>query len=278
MHLGLTVEFPYRLPEDVVISDQTVSHAGRNLPIRIYRPTASRGRAALVYIRGGGFVLGSLETHNASIAELAANTGLLVIAPDFRMAPEHPFPAANEDCYSALCGIVDAASPLGIDPDRVVLCGDSSGANQAVVVCMMSRDRGGPIPCGQALISPVLDFTRWEQGGRDAPLLAGGAMAYFARCYVNDPAQLAHPYISPLVHGDFRGLPPAYVMGAEFDSLVADAQEYVRRLETCGVPVEWVIESGLVHSPIRARALCPRVADAWQRFCACAARLAGVES
>lgn len=274
MYLGLTVEFPYALPAGVTRADDVVRYDGRDLPIRVYRPERTRGRGTLLYIRGGGFVVGSLETHDTVVAELAARSGLVAIALDFRMAPEAPFPCAVEDCYGAVCGVIAEAARLGVDPDRIVIAGDSSGANQAVVVCMMARDRGGPALRGQALISPVLDFTRWKTGGADAPLLTGGEMEYYTRSYVPDPDGIGHPYVSPLVAGDFRGLPPAYIMGAELDSLLVDSEAYALRLRELGTEVELTIEPGIVHSAVRARGLSPRVADAWNRFCTRAADLA----
>lgn len=274
LYLGLTVEFPYELPLGVAIADESVTHDGVEHRVRVYRPEHVRGRGMLVYIRGGGFVVGSLETHNSAVAELAANSGLVTIALDFPMAPEHPFPAAVEHCYRALCGLAEQAARFGADPDKIVVCGDSSGANMAVVLAMMTRDRGGPSLAGQALISPVLDFTRWRHGGDDAPLLTGGEMEYYVASYCPDPAQAADPHVSPLVSGSFHGLPPAYVMGAEMDSLLVDSEEYARRLRANGTPVELVVEPGLVHAAVRARALSPAVADAWRRFCDHAARLA----
>ena len=262
------------MPSGVEITDDTVHHAGQALPIRVYRPERIAGPGAVLYIRGGGFVVGSLETHQTVVAELAGKTGLVAIALDFRMAPEYPFPTAVEDCYSALCGVVDEAARLGIDPDRIVISGDSSGANMAVVVAMITRDRRGPALRGQALISPVLDFTRWRTGGADAPLLTGGEMEYYTACYTPRREQVSHPYVSPLTTGEFHALPSAYVMGAEMDSLLEDSEEYARRLRAAGTEVTLVVEPGLVHSAVRARGLSPAVADAWERFCRHAARLA----
>jgi acetyl esterase len=212
------------------------------------------------------------------VAELAAAAGLVTVALDFRMAPEHPFPAGLEDCYAALCGIVAQIDRFGADPDRIVLAGDSSGANMAVALCMMARDRGAPVPgpCGQALICPVLDFHRWRVGGRDAPLLTGGEMEFFTACYCPDPGLTRHPYVSPLIGGSFEGLPPAYIVGTELDSLLVDAQLYADRLREHGIAAKLAVAPGLPHSPLRARALSPRVAQLWQAFCVRAAELAGV--
>lgn len=277
LYLGLAEEFPYDVPAGVTISDDSVRHGDRELAIRVYRPERVESRGVLIYIRGGGFVVGSLETHNSVVAELAVNAGLVAIALDFRMAPEHPFPAGLEDCYDALCGIVEAADRLDIDPERIVVGGESSGANMAVALCMMTRDRGGPALRGQALISPVLDFTRWRHGGEDAPLLTGGEMEYYTACYCPQPEQASDAYVSPLIDGAFHDLPRAYIMGAELDSLLVDSQRYAAHLRANGTPVELVVEPGLVHSAVRARALSPEVTDAWQRYCARAAALAGAD-
>lgn len=274
MYLGLTVEFPYEMPPGVTIQDLVLEQNGRHVRARVYRPAQRRSDGLLVYIRGGGFVVGSLETHNTVVAELCDKTGLVAVAPNFRMAPENPFPAAVEDCYDVICALASQPSLLEIDPQKIVITGDSSGGNQAVVVAMMMRDRGGPTLRGQALISPVLDFTRWRSGGHDVPLLTGGEMEYYTACYAPDPDVVAAPYVSPLVAGKFDRLPPAYIMGAEMDSLLVDSQQYAQRLQEHGIQVRLVVEPGLVHSAVRARGLCPQVADAWNRFCAAAARLA----
>ncbi len=276
LYLGLTEVFRYDLPAAVRIDDAVVLRGGRALPVRVYTPSSRAGAGVVFYIRGGGFVVGSLETHNTVVAELADRTGLACVAVNFRMAPENPFPAALEDCHDALRGVLadPAAVGLDIDPGAAVLAGDSSGANMAVAVAMMLRDRGGPRPAGQALISPVLDFTRWRSGGEDAPLLTGGEMEYYTACYCPRPEQAAHPYVSPLVSGEFHDLPPAYIMGAEMDSLRVDGERYAAELARHGIPVEHVVEPGLVHAAVRARGLSPQVADAWKRFCVAAAALA----
>ncbi|NBD08489.1 MULTISPECIES: alpha/beta hydrolase [Corallococcus] len=274
LYQGLTIEFPYDVPPGVTTQDVRIPHGGRHVSARVYRPERQVDDGLLIYIRGGGFVVGSLETHHTVLAELCMQTGLVTVAPDFSLAPEHPFPAALEDCHDVVCGLISAPGLLGIDPAKVVICGDSSGGNMAVVVAMMARDRGGPSLRGQALISPVLDFTRWRSGGADAPLLTSGEMEYYTACYAPLPGQVAHPYVSPLVSGRFDRLPPAYIMGAEMDSLLVDSQAYAQRLRENGTQVELVVEPGLVHSAVRARGLSPQVADAWRRYCAAAARLA----
>lgn len=267
LYLGLTAEFPYVVPSDVSIQDKKFSNQGKELKFRVYSPLKKAGNGLLIYIRGGGFVVGSLETHNTVVAELCQKSGLTTIAPDFGLAPENPFPGALEDCYGILCELFQNSVKYHFDPNRIVICGDSSGANMAVSIAMMCRDRQGPKLSGQALISPVLDFTRWRQGGQDAPLLTGGEMEYYTACYTPDPELTRHPYVSPLINGQFQDLPPAYIMGAELDSLLIDSEEYAGKLRENGTLVELVVEPGLVHSAVRARGLSFQVADAWKRFC-----------
>lgn len=274
LYASLTKEFHYDLPTEVTITDEVISKEDKKFSLRIYTPKEIKGSGLLFYMRGGGFVIGSLETHNSAVAELCEKSGLITVAPDFSMAPEHPFPNGLEDCYEILCEIAKGALGLTIDPEKIVLCGDSSGANMAIAISMMLRDRKGPKPCGQALISPVLDFSRWQKGGVDAPLLTGGEMEYFTACYAPVQGQVEHPYISPAIKGEFHDLPSAYIMGAEMDSLVADSKEYAEHLTKNETKVTLIIEPGLVHAPIRARGLSPQAADAWDRFCSQAAELA----
>jgi acetyl esterase len=268
---SLTEALPIPLPAGVRWSDRTVEHGGRTARVRIYRPAEVRGHGVLCYIRGGGFVIGSLLSHHSLVAELADRTGLVSVALDFDRAPENPFPGPLEDCYTGLCGVL---ADLDTAPTAAVICGESSGANMAVVLSMMARDRGGPPLRGQALISPVLDFTRWRHGGEDAPLLSGGEMEYFTACYCPRPEQAAHQYVSPLLGGKFDNLPPAYVVGCELDSLRVDAEKYVEHLKANAVPVRYVSAPGMVHAPVRARGISQPAGEMWARFCRAAADLA----
>ncbi len=266
-YLGLSEVFPYPVPEGVEVSDGEVHGRDRTHRFRVYRPENQKGDGLLVYMHGGGFVVGSLDSHHTLAAELAGNTGRVVVSLEFRQAPEHPFPAAVEDCYDLLCAFAEKPGLIGADvrTDGPVLCGDSSGANLAVTVPMMCRDLGGPRPRGQGLISPVLDFARWWDGGDEE---FSDEMAYYARSYCPDRALVDHPYISPLVRGEFHDLPPAYIMSTELDELQVDSARYAEQLRRNGIPVQHVTEPRLVHAPVRGRALIPAVADAWRRFCA----------
>lgn len=275
LYLGLSDAFPYPLPDGLDISDHELAIDDRKLTFRLYQPATLAGPGVLVYFHGGGFVVGSLESHHSLVAELAASTGLATVAPGFSCAPEQPFPRAVEECHGLLCALRDNPGLIHADAQTAtpVLCGDSSGANLAVAVSLLCRDRGGPRPRGNGLIGPVLDFARWFDLADDAPFSA--EMRYYARAYCPSRQAAAHPYASPLLNAQFHGLPPAYIMSTEFDELQDDSIAYARHLRSAGTPVQLVIEPGLVHAPVRGRSMIPQVADAWRRFCDATAALAG---
>jgi len=276
MYDALAEAFPYEVPSSMKITDHHAAWQGVDLRCRVYEPNVRLGDGCVLYLRGGGFVIGSLDGYDWLVSDLAEQSGLLTVAMDFRLAPEHPFPTPLEDCYAGLLALLAGAFELSasFDAAQLVVAGDSSGANMAVAMSMMARDRQGPAIAGMALLSPVLDFSRWQQGGEDSPLLSGGEMAYFTASYCPQPGQVNDPLVSPLVSGNFAGLPPAYIVGAELDSLRTDGLELARRLEMAGIDVEHALIPGLWHSPIRARAYSPEVAQAWSRFCLAARRLA----
>ncbi|HEX2050335.1 MAG TPA: alpha/beta hydrolase [Actinomycetota bacterium] len=272
-------EFRFPYPDGVELVDDVVDSAQGSARVRVHRPAERVDDATVLYMHGGGFVLGTIDTHDSIVAEMAATTGLTTVSVDFSPAPEQPFPRAVEECFAALCGVVEHARRLEIDPRRIAVAGDSSGGNLAVVLCLAARDRNGPRPRAQVLVSPVLDFARWRGGGEDAPLLSGDEMEFFTRCYVGgDMDAVEHPYVSPLRTARFHDLPPAYVMAAEWDSLRTDAIDYARALRAHGTPVELVLEPGFVHACLRARALSPSVAEAFDRLCAATSRLLGAPS
>lgn len=270
LYENLAVEFPYDVPAGVSVTEHAHPGTSRELRLRLYQPENPTRDGLVFYIRGGGFVVGSLDTHHSVAAEIAARASLRVVAVDFPLAPEHPFPTAIDDCTEALVALTDGSWDLGIPLDTadVIVAGDSSGANMAVVVSMRCRDDGLLMPAGMALVSPVLDFTRWRSGGEDAPLLTGGEMEYYTACYCPEVDQVRHPYVSPLVSGSFERLPPALVMGGSLDSLRVDGDKLRDALHQHGIAAKHDVEEGLVHSAIRARGHSPAVAAAWSRFCA----------
>lgn len=236
------------------IEDLLAPGPNGEIPIRIYTPAGQTPRGCLVFFHGGGFVIGSIETHDAMCRMIANASGTVIASVDYRLAPEHKYPAAAEDAYAATCWIAEQARRLGLDPKRIAVGGDSAGGNLAAVTTMMARERGGPALAFQLLLYPVtdayLDTTSYGQYA-EGYLLTRAAMAWFWEHYLNDAAEREHPYASPLRAEDLSGLPPALVITAECDPLCDEGEAYARRLEAAGVPVTLTRYSGMIHGFIR---------------------------
>jgi acetyl esterase len=219
---------------DIVIPSQ----AG-GMPARLYSPSSS-APGLIVYYHGGGWVVGSLDGWDTSVRSLAAASGCDVLSVDYRLAPEHPFPAAADDAFDAL---VWAASPAGLARGRpVVVAGDSAGGNLAAVSALRARDASGPPVALQVLVYPVVDCDTDRRSYReydgDELILNRRDMAWFWDHYAPDPAARANPYASPLRASSHAGLPPAYLVTAEHDPLRDEGFAYADRLRAARVPVE----------------------------------------
>jgi acetyl esterase len=227
---------------------------------RLYVPTEPAPSALLVYYHGGGWVIGDLETHDRPCRFLAAHAGVQVLAIDYRLAPEHPFPAAPEDALAAYAWAGANAARLGIEPARVGVGGDSAGANLAAVTCLLARDGDLPPPAMQLLIYPVTDA-----GGempsrrifREGFLLTHRDMDYFEDTYLPAGADRSDPRVSILRAEDLSGLPPAYLATAGFDPLRDEGEAYALRLRDAGVRVTLRRHPGLVHTYANLTAICP---------------------
>ena len=278
MYNALAAKFRRPRPAGMTVEDRAVAAGQRDIPVRIYRPVGlPQPSAAFLYLHGGGWIFGDLESHDSVTADLAEAAGLTVIAVDYRLAPEHPHPAAVEDSWDALLAVAADAAKFGIDPTRIVVGGDSAGGNLAAVLCLKAREAGGPALRGQILIYPGLGLG-WDDAGpgaqvEDAPLLKADERDYYRKAYLGGAGATDDPHAAPLLAGDFHGLPPAYIMAVEHDPLRADAEIYARRLAENAVPVDLKIESGLVHGCLRARSLSPGAAAAFDAVCAATRRL-----
>jgi acetyl esterase len=220
------------------------------VPVRIYRPTLAEKLPALVFFHGGGFVLCDLESHDRQCRSLANASGCMVIAVDYRLAPEHPFPAAAEDAYAATCHVAEHAGELGVDPARIAVGGDSAGANLATVVSLMARDRSGPSIRFQMLVYPVTDWNDASPSMREYEqnhFLSRDVMDWFKEQYLPDKTQRTNPYASPMYARDLRGLPPAMLATAECDPLRDQGEAYGRRLQSAGVSVLMRRYEGMIH-------------------------------
>ncbi|RKE22665.1 alpha/beta hydrolase [Streptomyces sp. TLI_171] len=211
---------------------------------------------ALLYLYGGGWALGSLETGDPVCRSLANATGAAVLAVGYRHAPEHRFPAAVHDCYAALEWIAHNADRLGLDPARLAVGGDSAGGNLAAALTLLARERGGPAILHQLLVYPNTDHR--VPGGsertagtaaddQDPALFNRHSVAWYWSHYLAEPADAANPLASPLRAADHRGLPAATVITAEYDPLCAEGEEYAEALRRAGVPVELRRYAGMPH-------------------------------
>ncbi len=203
----------------------------------------------LVDFHGGGFVLPAAPYHYSLAREYARRCKCKVLFPEYRLAPRYPFPAAPEDCFSAYSWALASAGELGIDPARTAVAGDSAGGELAAVVCLMAKERGVPMPCGQMLVYPVTgaEGTESRRKYTDTPMCNSRDMEKYEAYYLNDPAAGEHIWSAPIDAESLADVPPAYIETAEFDCLRDDGILYARRLEREGVPVELNNTEGTMH-------------------------------
>jgi acetyl esterase len=222
------------------------------LAYRSYTPIEAAGEPlpALVYFHGGGFVIGDLDTHEGLCRLFANASGCRVISVEYRLAPEHKFPAAVEDAYAAASWAAEHGRELGIDPGRIAIGGDSAGANLSAVVCQLAKERGGPRLALQLLLYPgtnSADETASRRALAEGYLLEKKSMEWFFQQYVEPGTDPNDPRISPLLAPDVSGLPPAHIHTAEFDPLVDEGEAYAKKLAAAGVPVEYTCHPGMIH-------------------------------
>lgn len=244
------------LPEEPVhaIVNRTIPGPAGDIPVRIYTPSDQTPLPALVYYHGGGWVIGDLDSHDDLCRFLANQTGCSVISVDYRLAPEHKFPAAVDDAFAALQWVHAHAEDIAIDRDRIAVAGDSAGGNLAAVVSILARDAGGPIPAAQVLIYPATaaheTFPSRLQFG-EGFLLTESSMRWFAGHYLNDAAELTDFRVSPLVADNLQHLPPAFIITGEYDPLRDEGEAYAARLKEAGVPVTCNRYDGMIHDFVR---------------------------
>jgi acetyl esterase len=239
------------------ITNRTIAGPGGVLPLRIYRPDAlvdGTVGGALVFFHGGGWVIGDLDTHDHLCRYLGAKAGCVVVSVDYRLAPEHKFPAALEDCVAAVRWVAENAGDLGIDPARLAIGGDSAGGNLAAAAAIELRDHGGPKPVLQLLMYPAVDFTADNDSlheNAEGYILTRTAIEKFADWYLPDRAARSDPRASPQLAAHHTDLPRAWVQTAEFDPLRDEGQAYAQTLAKHGVQVEYKCYAGMVHGFMR---------------------------
>lgn len=240
------------------VLDRQITAPGRDVGIRIYTPRAAQpgeSLPVLLHFHGAGFVAGDLDTHDSIARFYCRHADAIVISVDYRLAPEHPFPSAVEDSYSALEWAAQHAHEIGGDAGRIAVCGDSAGGNLSAVVCLLSKTRRGPGIAFQALVYPTVDLrlvaedgSRVRFGGGEF-FLSNRDMEFFRSRYLTDvEGQMSDPRASPLLASDLTGLPPAVIITAGCDPLLDEGKAYADRLAAAGVPVEYRCFEQTIHA------------------------------
>lgn len=222
-----------------------------DIPVRIYTPNEGSNLPILVFFHGGGFTVGDLDTHDTPLRSLANRAECIIVSVDYRLAPEHPFPAAPEDAYATTKWVAEHAKEINGNAKRIAVGGDSAGGNLAAVVALMARDRFGPDLVYQLLIYPNTDasldsfYPSWQQN--DGMILSKAGMEQSYGQYVPNDVDRKNAYISPLYAESLKNLPPALIITGEFDPLRDEGEAYATRLEQAGVKVVATRYNGMIH-------------------------------
>ena len=257
--------------EDTVARCPGAGHDG-SIAIRIYRPQdAPHPSPCAIYLHGGAFVKGSLDSGDSVAWGIAQHIGAIVVSVDYRLAPDFPYPAAVEDCHAVATYLSIHGDEHGIDGERLALIGDSAGGNLAAATCLLARDRGTPHICGQALNYPCLTDELDAQAYRryaDSPGLRTALIDSCWDYYLGKSRPTTAPYAAPLKAHDLSGLPPAHIHYAEIDPLADDARQYASRLREAGCEVALREASRMIHGFMRARFSGPDSAAEFDAPCA----------
>jgi acetyl esterase len=237
-------------PAVAKVEDRRIPGPEGEIPVRIYTPEGSGPFPALVWFHGGGWVVGDLESADATARHLTVGASCVVVSVDYRLAPETKFPGPAEDCYAATKWVAQNAASINADSGRIAVGGDSAGGNLAAVISLMARDRGGPPLALQLLVYPVTDrdfSTESYVQNAEGYQLTRDSMVWYWEHYLKADADAANPYAAPLQAQDLRNLPPALVITAEYDPLRDEGEAYAHRLEAAGVTATCTRYDGMIH-------------------------------
>ena len=248
------------------VEDRTIPVDGGTIGIRIYRPSTAAAAPVVVFFHGGGWVLCDLDSHDATARRIANDSGCVVVATDYRRAPEFRFPVPVEDCYAALEWTHAHAAEIGGDPDRLAVFGDSAGGNLAAAVAQMTRDRNGPALGLQILAYPVIDAAcdtaSHRTYGREINL-SSAEVRWCWEQYLAAASDGANPYASPNRATNFAGLAPALIIAPEYDPLVDEGADYAADLRAADVAVTYSLYPGMIHSLLAFSAALPPAESAY---------------
>lgn len=234
------------------VEDREIPGQDGSIPIRVYSPREAGDLLTLVYFHGGSFIAGDLETHDAPLRQLANESDCIIVAVAYRLAPEHPFPAALDDCYTATVWAAEHAAEFGGVAGRIAVGGDSAGGCLAAAVTLKARERRSPELVCQVLIYPDTDLTEstssWHEfATANAPIITREGKLAAVSMYVPEGVDIKHPLVSPLYAEDLRGMPPALVITGECDPQRDEGEQYAARLKGDGVPITHTRYPGMIH-------------------------------
>ena len=258
-------------PADMTVFDRAIPTPGRDVPVRVYHPAGSRAlRACIVYMHGGGFMKGDLDSSDSIAWGFAEQTGASVISIDYQLAPEHPYPAAFDDCYGVLTWLADNGGEVDVDGSRIAVAGDSAGGNLSAALCLAARDRAGPRITAQALVYPGTgleqDQGSYIENAHGPGLTTAGTMQY-RDWYLPHDTATTDPYARPIMAEDFANLPPAHVHSAEIDPIRDDGRVFASKLALAGNLVTYREAKGMIHGFMRARFKGAGAAAEFQAVC-----------
>lgn len=244
-------------PAGITTQDRTIPTPGFAVPVRIYRPSGTTGPLpCILYMHGGGFMLGDLDSSDTSAWGLCAEVSAVVVSVDYRLTPEHPFPAAFDDCFGVLRWLSDHAAEIGGDPSRLAVSGESAGGNLAAALALAARDRGSPALSACAMVYPCTGEETTLQSYieyRDGPSLTTPRMEMYTEVYCSGAKHRRDPYASPAYAADFSGLPPTFVHTAECDPIRDDGRMFAAKLAQAGCNVTYREAKRMLHGFLRAR-------------------------
>jgi acetyl esterase len=233
------------------IEDLNVEGRNGQIPIRIYYPDKKEDVPVIVFFHGGGFVIGNLKSHDKACRRVCKMSDAIVVAVDYRLAPEHKFPAGPQDCYDATKWVAENISQYGGNPDKLAVMGDSAGGNLATVTAIQARDLGTPKIAFQVLVYPTTDARMQHPSineNAEGYILTKNLMNWFLDHYANTEADKLDPIMSPLLTKDLSNLPPALVQTAQFDPLRDEGLDYANQLKAAGNQVTYTNYKGLIHT------------------------------